>query len=275
VRSISPVVPIDQFVTSRNVVLATNSGDAPIAVNSPGLQALTQQLGTFTGPEGGNVIANPRRNFQPIGADTQLLGNFEYRVPLFGPISVAGFADIGSAFNLRKGADQIVSTLFQEDNPFLTTQISGLGNSLSGLVLERNPFLASQISLDPATGGLNVALVARDNRLVTREELENAVRFGPTDPITGLPFGFQRVFVRGEVQTNTAVRLSQAVFNKIGDFRSSVGLELRVQLPVVNVPLRLIGFYNPNARRGLSDRIPGAIFQEEKMGYRFSIGRTF
>jgi outer membrane protein insertion porin family len=255
--------------------LATNSAAAPIAIDSPGLQAIAQQLGEFTGPEGGNVIANPTRGFQPIGADTQLLGNFEYRVPLFGPISVAGFADIGSAFNLRKGADQIVSTLFQEDSPFLATQISGLGNSLSGLVLERNPFLASQLSLDPATGGINVALVARDNRLVTREELENAVRFGPTDPITGLPFGFQRVFVRGEVQTNTAVRLSQSVFDKIGDFRSSVGVELRVQLPVVNVPLRLIGFYNPNARRGFDDRIPGAFFQEEKMGYRFSIGRTF
>jgi outer membrane protein insertion porin family len=137
-------------------------------------------------------------------------------------------------------------------------------------VLERNPNLA--FFATPNT--LDLGLVARDNRLVTREEFSNALRIGPVDPITGLPFGFQQVFLRGEAQTNTAVRLSQAVFNKIGDFRSSVGLELRVQLPVVNVPLRLIGFYNPTARRGVSDRVP-LFFDEDKMGYRFSIGRTF
>ena len=121
---------------------------------------------------------------------------------------------------------------------------------------------------------LEVALLARDNRLVTQEEFaQESCNTCTLDPITGLPFGFQRVYVRGDAQTNTAVRLSQAAFDKIGDFRSSVGFEVRVQLPVVNVPLRLITFYNPNARRGVRDRSP--LFQEEKFGYRFSIGRTF
>jgi len=270
VRSISPIVPIDQFVTTRNVTLATNATDTPRPVASEALQQLGRQLGTFTGVDGANVIANPSRGFQPIGADTQLLGNFEYRVPIFGPVSIAGFADIGSAFNLRQGADQVFSTNFNADNPFLASQLGLLRGSISGLVLERNPNLA--FFATPNT--LDLGLVARDNRLVTREEFSNALRIGPVDPITGLPFGFQQVFLRGEAQTNTAVRLSQAVFNKIGDFRSSVGLELRVQLPVVNVPLRLIGFYNPNARRGVSDRVP-LFFDEDKMGYRFSIGRTF
>ncbi|HEY9403560.1 MAG TPA: outer membrane protein assembly factor BamA [Pyrinomonadaceae bacterium] len=277
VRSISPIVPIDQFVTTRNVVLTANATGDPIPIQSESLQSLAQQLGTFTGPEGANVIANPRRSFQPIGGDTQLLGNFEYRMPIFGPVSIAGFADIGSAFNLRKGADQIFSTNFQPDNPFLTTQLgNGFGGSLGGLVVLKNTDLAFQILGDPATGLVNVGLVARDNRLVTREELsQESCNTCSLDPITMLPFGFQRVFVRGEAQTNTALRLSQAVFNKISDFRSSVGMEVRVQLPVVNVPLRLIGFYNPNARRGFSDRIPGAFFQEQRIGYRFSIGRTF
>jgi outer membrane protein insertion porin family len=270
VRSISPIVPIDQFVTTRNVTLATNATDTPRPVASEALQQLGRQLGTFTGVDGANVIANPSRGFQPIGADTQLLGNFEYRVPIFGPVSIAGFADIGSAFNLRQGADQVFSTNFNADNPFLASQLGLLRGSISGLVLERNPNLA--FFATPNT--LDLGLVARDNRLVTREEFSNALRIGPVDPITGLPFGFQQVFLRGEAQTNTAVRLSQAVFNKIGDFRSSVGLELRVQLPVVNVPLRLIGFYNPTARRGVSDRVP-LFFDEDKMGYRFSIGRTF
>jgi outer membrane protein insertion porin family len=274
VRSISPIVPIDQYVTSQGVALASNATGAPVLVNSASLQAIAQQLGTFTGPDGGNVIANPARGFQPIGADTQLLGNFEYRIPIFGPVSIAGFADIGSAFNLRKGADQVFSTNFQDDFPFLAGQLGGLRSSLSGLVLEKNPFLASQITLQ-SNGLINVALLARDNRLVTQEEFaQESCNTCTLDPITGLPFGFQRVFVRGQAQTNTAVRLSQAVFDKIGDIRSSVGMEVRVQLPVVNVPLRLIGFYNPNARRGVSDRVP-LFFQEEKIGYRFSIGRTF
>ena len=273
VRSISPIVPIDQFVTSRNVVLATNPTGTAVPVASAELQTLAQQLGTFTGPDGANPIANPSRGFQPIGADTQLLGNFEYRVPIFGPVSIAGFADIGSAFNLRQGADQVFSTTFQANSPFLATQLSGTRGSLGGLVLERNQILARQILFDGTL--FNVGLVARDNRLVTADELAQASCGSCAfDPLTGLPFGFQRVFVRGEAQTNTAVRLSQSVFDKIGDFRSSVGVELRVQLPVVNVPLRLIGFYNPNARRGVSNEVP-LFFREEKMGYRFSIGRTF
>jgi outer membrane protein insertion porin family len=272
VRSISPIVPIEQFVSSRNVVVASNAADTPIPIQ--GLQQFAS-LGAFTGTSG----ANSRfisRGFQPIGADTQLLGNFEYRVPIFGPVSVAGFADIGSAFNLRKGGDQVFSSTFQNDSPFLNTlgiipcpisQFGGIAPAtLTTLAACRDD---SELAL---SGGFS--LVARDNRLITREEFANAIRNGPMDPITGLPVGLQAVFLRGEAQTNTAVRLSQSVFDKISDFRSSVGVELRVQLPVVNVPLRLIGFYNPNARRGVSNEVP-LFFREEKMGYRFSIGRTF
>lgn len=270
VRSISPIVPIDQFVTTQNVTLATNLRDTPVPVASETLQALARQLGTFTGVDGANVIANPSRGFQPIGADTQLLGNFEYRVPIFGPVSIAGFADIGSAFNLRRGADQVFSTNFNNDDSFLPTQLGAVRGNINTLVFERNQNLA--FFARPNT--VDFGLVARDNRFVTREELDNALRFGPGDPLTGLPFGFQQVFLRGQAQTNTAVRLSQSVFDKIGDFRSSLGVEVRVQLPVVNVPLRLIGFYNPNARRGQSGGLP-LNFTEDKLGYRFSIGRTF
>ena len=54
------------------------------------------------------------------------------------------------------------------------------------------------------------AAVARDNRLITRAELDSAARLGPVDPLTGLPPGLQQVFFRGDVQRNTAVRLSQS-----------------------------------------------------------------
>ena len=92
--------------------------------------------------------------------------------------------------------------------------------------------------------------------------------------VTGLPFGFYQVFLRGESQTNTAVRLSQSVFNKLTDFRSSLGFEVRLQLPVVNVPFRLIYAFNPNARRGLNAQVP-LFFSEQRSVFRFSVGRTF
>jgi outer membrane protein insertion porin family len=111
--------------------------------------------------------------------------------------------------------------------------------------------------------------------MVTTQELDNARSIGPFDPLTGLPFGFQQVFFRGEAQTNTAVRLSQSLFSKIGDFRSSLGMEVRVQVPVLNVPFRLIFAYNPNARENqVIQGFPFA-FNEKKRVIRFSVGRTF
>ncbi|MCV5133060.1 BamA/TamA family outer membrane protein, partial [Escherichia coli] len=77
--------------------------------------------------------------FQYVGADTQLLGNFEYRIPLFGPVSLAAFADIGSAFNLRKGRDQFITSNFLADTPFLP---GTLGVSLTSLAATQNPNLA-------------------------------------------------------------------------------------------------------------------------------------
>ena len=118
-------------------------------------------------------------------------------------------------------------------------------------------------------------LVARDNRLISRAELDEALRLGPVDPLTGLPFGLQQVFLRGEAQTNTVARLSQSLFAKIGDLHSSMGAELRFQIPILNVPFRLIYAYNPNARRDqIIDGSP-FIFDEKKSVFRFSVGRTF
>ena len=115
----------------------------------------------------------------------------------------------------------------------------------------------------------------RDNRLITTQELESARNNGPFDPITGLPFGFQRAFLRGEAQTNTVVRLSESLFSKLGDYRASVGMEVRVQVPIINVPFRLIFAYNPKARENqVIDGFP-FIFNEKKRVIRFSVGRTF
>jgi outer membrane protein insertion porin family len=272
-RSITPIVPLELFITSQNVVVATTpTGTVTDATRVAELQRFAT-LGTFTGPSG----SNPRflnRGFQPIGADTQLLGNFEYRVPLFGPLSAAAFADIGTVFNLRKGRDQIFSTLLQPDSPFL----SSLGfiqcaKAPLGVAAASLSALAACADNSPLAFSLTGGLVARDGRLVTVEELNEKLGVGPVGP-DGLPFGFQTVFLRGEAQTNTAVRLSQSAFSKFSDFRSSLGAEVRIQLPIVNVPFRLIYAYNPQARRGLNSQVP-LFFNEDRSVFRFSIGRTF
>ncbi|HWS54091.1 MAG TPA: outer membrane protein assembly factor BamA [Pyrinomonadaceae bacterium] len=266
VRSISPIVPLDVFVTSQNVVVsATPSGDlVPVSGVTPGLRDQLVGLGTFTGSSGSNSVLIDR-SFRFLGGDTQLLGNFEYRVPIFGPVQAALFADIGSAFNLRSTANQEFSTELLDDVPFL----SSLGG-LTALALRRNP----QLAFAASNGGL--ALVVQGDRLLTKEELSALTRVGPLNPATGLPFGVQPVFLRAfrrtgaddsGVQSNTVARFEDSIFSRLGDYRSSVGAELRIQLPVVNVPFRLIYAYNPNAKT--------EFIQERKSLFRFSIGRTF
>ena len=110
VRSISPIAPLDTFITTRNVVLAENPSGPPAVV--PGLPPGAAALGVFTGSSGNNIAQLPR-TFTSVGGDTQLLGNFEYRIPVISDIiSLAAFADIGTAFNLRSKSDQAFSSNF-------------------------------------------------------------------------------------------------------------------------------------------------------------------
>ncbi|PYS95185.1 MAG: hypothetical protein DMF65_14430, partial [Acidobacteria bacterium] len=267
VRSISPIAPLEVFITSRNVSVSNSPvGDlAPVASISDNLRRQLVTLGTFTGASGSNSVL-VGRDLRFIGGDTQLLGNFEYRVPIFGPVSIAAFADIGSAFNLTTKTDQTFSTQFLADQPFL--QSIGVGG-LTELAVRRNPQLAlSPLSNFFDSQGLPIrGLLVQGDRLLTKEEFSALTRVGPVDPLTGLPFGVQTLFLRGEAQENTVARISQSLFSKLGDYRSSFGAELRIQMPVVNVPFRFIYAYNPNAR--------STLFLEKKSVFRFSIGRTF
>jgi outer membrane protein insertion porin family len=272
VRSIGPIVPLENYVSAQNTSVASNETGSPVAV--PGLSPSQLPNGGFVnGPAGGP--ATRLVTFQPFtvtGGDTQLLGNFEYRIPIFGPVTLAAYTDIGTAFNLREGTDQFFSTEFIDDQPYLQT---------GGLTALRGTFVRPSLSAVAAAANsqlafvptlLSGALVARDGRFVSQAELDNARRVGPLDPNTGLPTGFQPVFLRGEAQTNTIVRLSQSNFSHLSDYRASIGMEFRIQVPVVNVPFRLIYAYNPNARPGASS---GLFFDEKKSVFRFSIGRTF
>ncbi|MDQ3180132.1 MAG: outer membrane protein assembly factor BamA [Acidobacteriota bacterium] len=260
-RSVGPIAPFDGFVSSRNVTVASNVAGAPTPITGLDSNFVNQlnQLGIFTGIDGTNV-AQISRNFQFIGGDTQILGNFEYRIPIFGPVGFAAFADVGSVFNLRKTGNQTINSTFLADD-----RLIGAG-TLTALALRNNP------ELEPSFGSL---LLFNDHILTTSEFLINYCRGNRFGCPTSLPQGIQQLFLRGEAQQNNLLRVNEAAFNKISDFRASVGVELRVQVPVVNVPFRLIYFYNPNAKIGITDEVPGLFLPGRRSGFKFTVGRTF
>jgi outer membrane protein insertion porin family len=281
VRSISPVTPLDNYVTSRNVVVATNAQGTPTPV--PGLSQSLASIGTFTGSSGSN-IAQLSRAYTATGGDTQVLGNFEYRIPIIGnTVTSALFVDVGSSFNLRSKGTQTYSSEFLADFPFLATvgvvrcprldASAGAGNGAARVSLNALAACGNFSNLAYVGGGID-ALVARDNRIVTQAELDQALGHGPVNNI-GLPFGFFPVFLRGDAQTNTVVRLNESLFAKFTDIRTSMGAEVRFQIPILNVPFRLIYAYNPNARKDQVINGFPFFFSEKKSVFRFSVGRTF
>ncbi len=243
IRSISPGVPLDSYLSTRNVraQVADASGNLSAApagtVHSSAIRRFT-----FDSPEGPctttpsancNVVLAQRIPFQPIGGDTQLLVNLEYRVPIIGPLSVAAFADVGTSFNLRPYQGQTVTT------NFLDQLLTPTG-----------------ITTNPA------------GRIASTDELASSA----TD-INGLPTGFRQAFLSGESRRFDLVRPPTTVTEFFSELRSSLGVEVRVQMPVINVPFRLIFAYNPQAKTDPFD--PTFYYLERKFVARFSIGRTF
>lgn len=260
-RSIGPVAGYDNYITTRNVVIANNIAGAPNSV--PNLDSRTRaelaQLGTLTGFDGANpaLISN---NFRFIGGDTQLLGNFEYRIPIFGPLTLAAFADIGSVFNLRKTGTQYINSNFLRDDTFVGAGLT------TALALRNAPELANQFG----------SVLLYNNQPITQQEYVDVFCRGNrfACPVS-LPAGLQSVYLRGEAQTNSVLRVDEAAYSRFSDFRASIGLEMRVQVPIVNVPFRLIYFYNPNAKLGFTEELPGLFIPGKRSGFRFTVGRTF
>src|SRR5690606_32849533 len=207
-RAIGPIAPFDTYVTSRNVSVATNQTGTPIAPTNIPQVRLDEiaTIGQLTGPDGANP-AIFSRNYRFIGGDTQLLGNFEYRVPIFGPASLAFFADIGSVFNLRSTGTQRIDSEFLKDDLFL-----GAGR-LTALSLINTPVLESSF----------VSILYYRGRVMTKTDFINEFcrgnRFGCP---TSLSPQVQQLYTRGEVQQNTLLRVNDSAFSKIGDFRSSI-----------------------------------------------------
>jgi len=260
-RSIGPIVPYDSYVTTRNVVVANNitGTSVPITGLDPTRAAEIAALGLLTGASGSNP-ALLQKSYRFVGGDTQLLGNFEYRIPIFGPASLALFADVGSVFNLQKSGTQEINSNFLADDTFLGAGV------VTALALRNTPVLENSFG----------SLLLFNNQILTKTQFVDIFcrgnRFGC--PVS-LPAGIEQVFLRGEAQRNDLVRIDDAAFNKLGDFRSSVGIELRVQVPIVNVPFRLIYFYNPNAKLGFREELPNLFLPGKRSGFRFTVGRTF
>jgi outer membrane protein insertion porin family len=243
-------------------VVATNAAGAPVTntgVTDPTLTADIASLGLLTGASGANP-ALFSRNFRFIGGDTELLGNFEYRLPIFGPATVALFADIGSVFNLRKTGTQEINSAFVADDSFLGAGV------LSALALQNAPALENSFG----------SLLLFHGRILTKTDFINEFCSGNRSGCpTSLSPDITPLFLRGEAQQNSVLRVDDAAFAKIGDFKSSIGVEFRIQVPIVNVPFRLIYYYNPNAKIGFTEELPGIFLPGKRNGFRFTVGRTF
>jgi outer membrane protein insertion porin family len=105
--------------------------------------------------------------------------------------------------------------------------------------------------------------------ITTAKEIRKAT---PPESQGGLPPGFRQVFILGDKQISRDVQLSKSSNSIFDNYRYSMGGELRVQVPVINVPFRLIFAWNPNAR---TEADINPFFFEKKRAIRFSVGRTF
>ncbi len=235
IRGISPTAEFESTVSTRNVFATDPVGNRlPVrSVNNATSNSITQGvLNDFLFTD--LVSTNPNQFPAFLGGDAQILFNLEYRIPIIGPLQFAPFFDIGSVFNLQKLEDQFQRSEF----------VSNFPNAPLG-----------QVTLNPR------------GQKATQREIRNATT--PETPPGALPPGFKNVLIFSEQQTSQRALISQAKTGIFDNYRYSLGGEFRIQVPVINVPFRLIFALNPNARTD------NPFFFEQKKAVRFSVGRTF
>lgn len=256
VYSISPVAKFDYFRSTKNVVAKVqNASGELVDVADGSIHSSVLRAYTFEAPTNGcgevksancNVERIVRKDsdgkeipfYTAVGGDTRLLMNLEYRIPIAGPVAIAGFADVGTVFNLRKYQDQVVSSNFVNQ----TITPSGVIVNSSGLI-------------------------------ATRNEIDSAIASAPELSNDGLPPGFRRIYLQGDSRSFNLLRISENGVRFRDSLRASLGLEFRVQVPMLNVPFRLIMAWNPNANPDITN--PKILSLERRTALRFSIGRTF
>jgi outer membrane protein insertion porin family len=87
---------------------------------------------------------------------------------------------------------------------------------------------------------------------------------GPPDPFLFDIFGTRNLLTEpGAIRTE--------VVGETSAFKTSTGLEVRFMMPVLNVPFRLIGAYNPQRGGVLDNQLQPA----KRFTFRFAVGTTF
>lgn len=262
-RVLGPIVNSDTFASTKGPITATtldaNANSVPYT--GPISQSTINQV-TFNAPEGKCAAALTSATAVPncnvfymyssptlLGGDTQIVYNIEYRIPIVSVLTLAAFADVGSAFNSRKYTDQITSSNYIPSTEILPIS-SAATTGVAGANLTGTPI---GVVVDPQGNLVNNPQVDSNGNLTN---------------------GNKQVFLLGQSQSYSIVRLAQSNHWTIADdLRSSMGLEFRVQLPVINIPFRLIMAYNPYADNQ-SNALSG-YYGEKKYVVRFSVGRTF
>src|SRR5262245_46465294 len=159
IRSITPLVRTDSYLSTRGPFTAqrVDPADSSKLIDASDLvqQSVLDQL-TFNPPEGRCAAPNtPNCNtalgslpfLTPIGGDTQLIYNIEYRVPIVSVLSVAAFADVGTVFNVRKYNDQITSSNFVNSPVVPLGAVTTLDG---GVIINSMGVLATQKEVDDA-----------------------------------------------------------------------------------------------------------------------------
>ena len=90
------------------------------------------------------------------------------------------------------------------------------------------------------------------------------VRVGPPQPVLFDVFGVPNLLTEPGAIRNEVVGDTSA-------FKTSTGFEVRFMMPVLNVPFRLIGAYNPQRAGVLDNQLRPA----ERFTFRFAVGTTF
>lgn len=94
------------------------------------------------------------------------------------------------------------------------------------------------------------------------------------NPPNPLPPGYRAAFVQASQVQRTEIDLQNSLGGIGRNFRSSIGVEFQVNLPVLQVPFRLILAYNPGAKTNIFDPRQLGI-REQRTTIRFTVGRTF
>lgn len=268
--SISPVVPyrIWSQTTSTPIAYKDNGSGTLVAADSGYVSQKTIDAYKFVAPNGTNGCTEANYascntllssySFTSTGGDSQLLYNLEYRVPIFSMLSIAAFADVGTVFNSRRYDNQTLT--YNQGN-----------QNLSYNILSSKDYYSSS---DPVAttydsyGRYGVYVNSTTGDLAKKSEVY--------DSDGNVKSGYQVAYMYGGASSYYVYGLSERrTSNVFGNLRSSLGMEFRVQVPVINIPFRLIFAYNPNPRTDTINDPSILGYPDKRTVIKFSVGRSF